>query len=161
MYRPLLFVIAVAASGLLSSCASNLGGTSSSQRITSVKTTAYTHEEDDHVTYGAANAVGGKLKYGYMRSAATDWSVIPVGTKFQIEGEPYVYEVDDYGSALVGTNTIDLYKPNKEAMESWGARKVNIRVLRWGSFKRSLAIMRERQENSHVKRMTERIRRSS
>jgi 3D (Asp-Asp-Asp) domain-containing protein len=160
MNRYLSHFITVLAAGMLSSC-SNLGGTSSVRRITSVKTTAYTHSESDHLVYGAANAVGGRLKYGFTRSAATDWSVYPVGTKFQIEGEPYVYEVDDYGSALVGTNTIDLYKPSKEAMKNWGARKVNIRVLQWGSFARSLSIMKERTGNAHVKKMAERIRRST
>jgi 3D (Asp-Asp-Asp) domain-containing protein len=142
------------------SCASNLGGTSKSRRITSVKTTAYTHSESDHLVYGARNAVGGQLKHGIVRSAATDWSVIPVGTKFQIEGQPWVYEVDDYGSALVGTNTIDLYQPSKEAMDAWGSRRVNIRVLRWGSYSRSLAIMSERLGNPHVRRMSDRIKRS-
>jgi 3D (Asp-Asp-Asp) domain-containing protein len=126
-----------------------------------VKTTAYTHSESDHIHYGAQNAVGGQLKYGRVRSAATDWSVYPVGTKFQIEGQPYVYEVDDYGSALVGTNTIDLYTPTKSAMKEWGARKVNIRVLQWGSFNRSLAIMNDRKHNPHVRRMIDRIRKSS
>ena len=67
-------------------------------------------------------------RYGNVRSAAADWSVYPVGTIFQIEGLPYVYQVDDYGSALVGTNTIDLYKPDKATMNAWGVRNVNIRV---------------------------------
>lgn len=95
-----------------------------------------------------------------MRSAATDWSVYPVGTVFQIDGDPYVYEVDDYGSALVGTNTIDIYKPDKSEMNNWGVRNVNIKVLRWGSFSKSLAIMRDRTKNSHVRKMVERIERS-
>ena len=96
-----------------------------------------------------------------MRSAATDWSVYPVGTVFQIDGDPYVYEVDDYGSALVGTNTIDIYKPDKQEMRNWGVRNVNIKVLRWGSFARSVAIMRDRQKNDHVRKMVQRIERSS
>jgi 3D (Asp-Asp-Asp) domain-containing protein len=113
-------------------------------RITSVRTTAYTHGESDHIIYGARTAVGTQLKYGNVRSAAADWSVYPVGTIFQIEGLPYVYQVDDYGSALVGTNTIDLYKPDKATMKAWGVRNVNIRVLKWGSFSKSLSIMKDR-----------------
>ena len=113
--------------------------------IHDVKTTAYTHTESDHVAYGAKSAVGNTLKYGNVRSAAADWSVYPVGTAFKIEGEPYVYEVDDYGSALVGTKTIDLYRPSKASMNSWGARHVNIHVLKWGSFAESLAIMKPRE----------------
>src|SRR5262245_7938148 len=103
------------------------------QRIHDVRTTAYTHTERDHVVFGAKSATGGKLKYGNVRSAAADWSVYPVGTQFQIEGDPSVYEVDDYGSALVGTETIDIYKPTKATMKEWGVRQVNIKVLQWGS----------------------------
>lgn len=131
-------------------------------RITSVKTTAYTHTESDHIKLGAKTAIGTPLKFGRVRSAAADWSVYPVGTVFQIEGQPYVYEVDDYGSALVGTNTIDLYQPTKGTMNDWGSRRVNIRVLKWGSFQKSLTIMKPRaqQSNTYIKKMVERIQRS-
>ncbi len=112
--------------------------------IQNVKTTAYTQSESDHIVYGAKSAVGNTLKFGAVRSAAADWSVYPVGTEFKIEGEPYVYQVDDYGSALVGTKTIDLYRPSKAAMDSWGARNVNIQVTKWGSFTKSLSIMKPR-----------------
>ncbi len=133
-------------------------GMAHSGKINSVKTTAYTHTESDHKKYKNASAVGSKLKYGSVRSAATDWSVYPVGTVFKIEGDPHLYEVDDYGSALVGTNTIDLYKPTKSDMRAWGARKVNIEVVRWGSFSKSLAIMRDRQKVSNrVRAMVQRI----
>lgn len=122
--------------------------------IHDVKTTAYTHTESDHIVYGKDNAAGGKLKYGNVRSAAADWSVYPVGTSFKIEGQPYVYEVDDYGSALVGTQTIDLYTPSKASMNNWGARKVNIKVLKWGSFQESLAIMKPRENKKpHIHQM--------
>ena len=134
---------------------------SNATRISSVRTTAYTHSESDHIQYGATTATGDQLKYGRVRSAATDWSVYPVGTLFQIEGEPNIYEVDDYGSALVGTNTIDLYKPDKSEMRNWGVRNVNIRVIKWGSFSKSLAIMRDRTRNDHVRKMVQRIERSS
>src|SRR5436190_16795026 len=114
------------------------------KHISGVKTTAYTHSERDHKKYGASTATGEHLKYGSVRSAATDWSVYPVGTVFKIDGEPYLYQVDDYGSALVGTNTIDLYKPSKGDMNAYGSKNVNIQVVRWGSFSKSLAIMRPR-----------------
>ena len=129
-------------------------------RISSVKTTAYTHREKDHIEWGPKTAVGTTLKYGRVRSAAADWSVYPVGTVFQIEGEPYVYEVDDYGSALVGTNTIDLYKPDFSKLNDWGCRRVNIRVIKWGSFQKSLTIMKPRTTNDYIKKMVDRIQRS-
>ena len=143
------------------SCSSTGGGLTKAKQINGVKTTAYTHSESDHLKYGAKSATGDNLKYGRVRSAATDWSVYPVGTVFKIEGEPYLYEVDDYGSALVGTNTIDLYKPSKSEMNEWGAKKVNISVVKWGSFKESVEIMRPRTKYPHIQQMVKRIERSS
>jgi 3D (Asp-Asp-Asp) domain-containing protein len=131
---------------------------SAGQVIEGVKTTAYTHTEADHIEYGARSAVGSGLKYGKVRSAAADWSVYPVGTVFQIEGDSSLYIVDDYGSALVGTKTIDLYKPSQGAMSKWGARKVNIKIVKWGSYEKSLAILRPRQHKaSHVREMVTRL----
>ncbi len=84
----------------------------------------------------------------------------PVGTQFQIEGDAHVYEVDDYGSALVGTDTIDLYKPSRAAMNDWGSRRVSIHVIKWGSFLQSLAIMKPRERKSpHVREMVDKIQR--
>ena len=148
----------------LAACAAGIVSCAETQpaRINSVKTTAYTHTEQDHKKYKVSSAVGTPLKYGNVRSAAADWSVFPVGTMFKIEGDPHIYEVDDYGSALVGTNTIDLYKPTKSEMKAWGARKVNIEVVRWGSFSRSLAIMRDRERVSgRVRAMVQRIEKES
>jgi 3D (Asp-Asp-Asp) domain-containing protein len=126
--------------------------------IQGIKTTAYTHTEADHIEYGARNAAGTLLKYGQVRSAAADWSVYPVGTVFQIVGDNSLYIVDDYGSALVGTKTIDLYKPTASAMNQWGTRKVSIRILRWGSFAKSLAILKPRAFKAmHVREMVSRL----
>lgn len=120
----------------------------------SVRTTAYCHNESDHVVYGRLTALGTCLRYGAVRSAAADWSRYPVGTRFRIAGEPgVIYEVDDYGSALVGTGTIDLYKPTRGLMNSWGARNVNIEVVRWGSFENSLRLMQGRTHYPHVRQM--------
>ena len=125
-----------------------------------VKTTAYTHTESDHLKYKTAAAAGGELKYGEVRSAAADWAVYPVGTVFQIAGDKTRYEVDDYGSALVGTETIDLYKPSKAAMDQWGARRVNINVIKWGSFPKSMAILKPREGKApHIHQMITEIKR--
>jgi len=146
-----LFLLAAFCAGYCSSCQSvsrvaprKLVSLRSGSTISNVKTTAYTQSESDHIVYGAKSAVGNTLKFGAVSSAAADWSVYPVGTEFKIEGESYVYQVDDYGSALVGTGTIDLYRPSKASMDQWGARNVNIKVLKWGSFDQSLAIMKPR-----------------
>lgn len=128
------------------------------QILQGIRTTAYTHSESDHIKYGGRTAAGTNLKYGQLRSAAADWSVYPVGTVFQIEGDKSLYIVDDYGSALVGTRTIDLYKPSASSMNSWGVRRVNIKVLKWGSVAKSLAILRPRQTKaSHVREMVTRL----
>ena len=137
-----------------------VSATKKSGVIRDVKTTAYTHSERDHLAYGAKAATGSKLKYGEVRSAAADWSVYPVGTVFKIEGDPHTYEVDDYGSALVGTGTIDIYKPSKAEMRNYGARHVNINVIKWGSYLESLAIMKPREgKKPHIHEMIYKIER--
>ena len=125
-----------------------------------VKTTAYTHSESDSLEYGTLNAAGSDLRYGRVRSAAADWSRYPLGTRFRIKGLPYEYVVDDYGRALVGTDTIDLYKPDSNYMNQWGARDVGIEVLEWGSFEESKRILEGRKNKpdaDHVRRMLRNI----
>lgn len=123
-----------------------------------VRTTAYTHDESDHIIYGVKNAIGTNLRFGNVRSAAADWSRFPVGTLFRIAGQPGVtYVVDDYGSALVGTGTIDLYKPNRSMMDNWGVRHVDIEVIQWGSYEKSMDLMRDRTKWRHVRAMMEGI----
>ena len=123
-----------------------------------VRTTAYTHTESDHTKYGRKTAAGGTLKFGKRRSAAADWSKFPLGTEFQIKGDPSIYVVEDYGSALVGKNTIDLYRPTRASMNKWGCRRVPIRILKWGCFEKSHSIMRHRTHNKFVRRMVQAIR---
>jgi 3D (Asp-Asp-Asp) domain-containing protein len=123
-----------------------------------IRTTAYTHTESDHTKYGRKTAAGGTLKFGTRRSAAADWSKFPLGTEFTIKGDPNTYVVDDYGSALVGKNTIDLYRPSRSSMNKWGCRHVAIRVTKWGCFEKSHEIMRHRTRNKHVRRMVNAIR---
>lgn len=120
-------------------------------QIMMVRTTAYSHVEADHLTYGRKSAAGTNLQYGArVRSAAADWSKYPLGTRFTIEGLPYEYVVDDYGSALVGTETIDIYKPEMKTMNKWGVRNVPIKVLEWGSFEESRKILDGRKHVRHA-----------
>lgn len=114
-----------------------------------VRTTAYTHTEAG----GARNAIGQRLSYGAVRSAAADWSHFPLGTKFKILDTGEIRIIDDYGSALVGTSTIDLYTPSRRAMRAWGVRNVEIAILEWGSPSRSLEVLSPRQHNRYVRRM--------
>jgi 3D (Asp-Asp-Asp) domain-containing protein len=119
-----------------------------------VRTTAYNHSEEDHIKYGELSAMGKPLRFGMVRSAAADWSRYPVGTRFRIVGKPYEYVIDDYGSALVGTDTIDLYKPSGGRMDDWGVREVEIEIIAWGSFGKSLEILEPRKEfGEHIGQM--------
>ncbi len=117
--------------------------------MTHVRTTAYSRGE----TGGKRNAVGVSLAGSKVRSAASDWSRFPLGTHFKIVGTKDEYIIDDYGIALVGTNTIDLYKPSRLEMKRWGVRHVDIDILEWGSSEKSLQILAKRAHHPHVRKM--------
>jgi 3D (Asp-Asp-Asp) domain-containing protein len=142
-------VIAFALLG--TSCASqyNTASNQSPKRVLKVRTTAYTHTEPG----GSRNAVGTRLSGKNVMSAAADWSRWPLGTKFRIIDTNEVFQIDDYGSALIGTGTIDLYKTNRLAMNKWGVRKVDIDVIEWGSKEKSLAVLEPRKRNRRVRQM--------
>ena len=86
-------------------------------------------------------------------SAAADWSRWPAGTSFRLLSTGQVYRVDDYGWALSGRNTIDLYMPNQREMNVWGARQEAIQILQWGDPQESLRFLRSHQDYRHIKRM--------
>lgn len=119
------------------------------RRIANVRTTAYTHTEKG----GPRNAIGRRLSGSNVMSAAADWSRFPLGTRFQIVGTSERYVIDDYGGALVGTNTIDLYKSSRAAMRRWGVRRVDIDILEWGSKEESLKVLAPRRKHRLIRRM--------
>ncbi len=164
----------------------------------SVRTTAYTHTESDHLQYSNRNALGGvlgaasasiqradtgkslesylaprkktyaktvKTRRGrkkvmvaeYVRpavgSAAADWARWPAGTYFRVLSTGQIYKVDDYGWALSGRNTIDLYMATNRDMNQWGVRQEPIEVLKWGDRSSSLALLTPRQHHKHIQRM--------
>jgi 3D (Asp-Asp-Asp) domain-containing protein len=86
-------------------------------------------------------------------SAAADWSRWPAGTSFRLLSTGQIYRVDDYGWALAGRNTIDLYMPNQREMNSWGARQEAIQILQWGDPQESLQFLHRHQDYRHIKRM--------
>jgi 3D (Asp-Asp-Asp) domain-containing protein len=86
-------------------------------------------------------------------SAAADWSRWPAGTVFRLLSTGQVYKVDDYGWALAGRNTIDLYMPTRGAMNTWGAREEGIQILRWGDSNESLRLLQAHQGYRHIRRM--------
>jgi 3D (Asp-Asp-Asp) domain-containing protein len=186
-----------------------------------VRTTAYTHTESDHVQFSNHNALGGELHAaahpvrsaaitpralpaddeeddGYRRvalsdtplqpfsmtetrttrrggsaikrtttttvirypiqpsgygSAAADWSRWPAGTIFRLLSTGQIYRVDDYGWALAGRNTIDLYMATPGEMNTWGARSEPIQILKWGDPDESLRLLQSHQGYRHIRRM--------
>jgi 3D (Asp-Asp-Asp) domain-containing protein len=119
------------------------------RRIANVRTTAYTHSEQG----GRHNAIGVRLSSANSMSAASDWSRFPLGTRFQIVGTSDRYIIDDYGGALIGTNTIDLYKSSRASMRNWGVRHVDIDIIEWGSKEQSLKVLNPRRKNRLIRRM--------
>ncbi|HJT46400.1 MAG TPA: 3D domain-containing protein [Chthoniobacterales bacterium] len=117
--------------------------------MSNVRTTAYTKKEKG----GPRNALGTYLSGHHVMSAAADWSVFPVGTRFRIVSTREEYIIDDYGTALVGSNTIDLYKPSKLEMKRWGVRNVDIDILQWGSEEKSMQVLVPRAKHAQVQKM--------
>src|SRR6266516_3140228 len=121
----------------------------SGPRLQNVRTTVYTHTESG----GAHNALGSYLSGRHVMSAASDWSRFPLGTRFRIADTNEEYVIDDYGTALIGTDTIDLYKPSRLEMKQWGVRHVDIDVLQWGSEEQSLKVLAPRCKHRCVQKM--------
>jgi 3D (Asp-Asp-Asp) domain-containing protein len=86
-------------------------------------------------------------------SAAADWGRWPAGTTFRLLSTGQIYRVDDYGWALAGRNTIDLYMATPGQMNAWGARAEQIQILQWGDPGESLRRLESHQDYKHILRM--------
>ena len=149
--RCLNLPLAGALACLLVGCATQSKPTlTSGRRIPHVRTTAYTHHEGGS---GVHNALGEYLSGRHVMSAASDWSRYPLGTRFRLADTNEEYVIDDYGGALVGTDTIDLYKPSRLEMKNWGVRYVDIDVLQWGSEEQSLKVLQPRCKHHCARQM--------
>jgi 3D (Asp-Asp-Asp) domain-containing protein len=121
---------------------------------TRVRTTAYTATEPNGGGY--KSAIGTTLRHsGPIYSAAADWSWMPLGTVFRMKDTGRTYKVEDYGSALVGRKTVDIYMPNDAKMNAWGVRQVDIEIVEMGCFQKSLEVLKPRQKFRHVRKMVE------
>ena len=149
--RCLNLPLAGALACLLVGCATQSKPTlTSGRRIPHVRTTAYTHHEGGS---GVHNALGEYLSGRHVMSAASDWSRYPLGTRFRLADTNEEYVIDDYGAALIGTDTIDLYKPSRLEMKNWGVRYVDIDVLQWGSEEQSLKVLAPRCKHHCARQM--------
>jgi len=126
-------------------------GTRVTTTVTTTRTTKAT--KATVVTRGTKRAVAVSSKPPRIGSAAADWSRWPVGTTFRLLSTGQMYRVEDYGWALSGRNTIDLYMSNRSDMNTWGARQEPIQVLHWGDAQQSLQILQSHTEHKHIKRM--------
>ncbi|HEY5892889.1 MAG TPA: 3D domain-containing protein [Chthoniobacterales bacterium] len=126
-----------------------------------VKTTAYNHGEAGDGGHARRNAVGGLLQSGTLNSASADWSRYPLGTIFYSPDTGRKYIIDDYGSALVGTDTIDLYMPTMGQMHNWGVRRIQVEVIKWGDRDESLKILRPRARYGYIRRMVASLEKST
>ena len=151
MSRCLSLAFAGALACFVVGCATQSKPTLTSGRhIPKVRTTAYTHYEGGS---GAHNAIGAYLSGRQVLSAASDWSRYPLGTRFRLAETNEEYVIDDYGNALVGTDTIDLYKSSRSEVRKWGVRYVDIDILQWGSEEESLKVLTPRRKHSCVRKM--------
>ena len=147
---------ACSASLLTSGCAS-LGKPSAQAKpkTVPVTATAYSSGAKCNGAWAQRNAIGGRLQSGQVNSAAADWSRFPVGTKFRVVETGKVYVVDDYGSAMVGKDKVDLFHTSYRDVYRWGVRQVNLEIIEWGCPDKSLAILKPRARAPHVKRMVQ------
>jgi 3D (Asp-Asp-Asp) domain-containing protein len=123
-------------------------------RVTTTTTvTATRSARSPAITPGGKRAVAVTKSPPRVGSAAADWSRWPMGTTFRLLSTGQMYRVEDYGWALSGRNTIDLYMANQRDMNAWGARQEPIQILHWGDPQESLQFLRAHQDYKHIKRM--------
>jgi 3D (Asp-Asp-Asp) domain-containing protein len=155
MLNFLKFPCALALICLLASCAEQpvsapqRVAAAKAKRMQKVRTTAYTRGEKG----GRRNAIGSRLSGSRVMSAASDWSRFPLGTRFRLVDTNEEFVIDDYVTALIGTNTIDLYRPSRLEMRRWGVRHVDIDIVQWGSNEQSLKVLKPRAKHRIVRRM--------
>ncbi|PYI42429.1 MAG: hypothetical protein DME29_08395 [Verrucomicrobia bacterium] len=116
-------------------------------------TTTTTTTRTVKVVRGKRVVVKGKPQPPKIGSAAADWSRWPMGTTFRLLSTGQIYRVDDYGWALAGRNTIDLYMATQAEMNAWGAREEPMQILKWGDSEESLRFLERHQDYKHIRRM--------
>jgi 3D (Asp-Asp-Asp) domain-containing protein len=141
---------------LTSGCASaDKPSASAKPKKVPVTATAYSSGAKCNGAWAQRNAIGGRLQSGQVNSAAADWSRFQVGTKFRVVETGKVYVVDDYGSAMVGKDKVDLFHTSYRDVYRWGVRQVNLEIIEWGCPDKSLAILKPRARAPHVRRMVQ------
>ncbi len=97
----------------------------------SFKVTAYTAgfescgKHPDNPLYGIT-ATGTRVAEHH--TIASDWDVLPPGTKVRIEGFPYTYIVEDRGGAVKGKH-IDIYMQELDEALAWGVKHREVYLI--------------------------------
>ncbi len=94
--------------------------------------TAYSWREPAHKKWGTKNAIGGSLARPLegLGHCAVDPKVIPLGSILRVPGiGPRI--ATDTGRLIRGRD-LDIHFDSLREMRAWGARRVTVRVLRWG-----------------------------
>jgi 3D (Asp-Asp-Asp) domain-containing protein len=155
-YSKVVLAAACSTALLTSGCASaDKPSASAKSKKVPVTATAYSSGAKCNGAWAQRNAIGGRLQSGQVNSAAADWSRFPVGTKFRVVETGKVYVVDDYGSAMVGKDKVDLFHTSYRDVYRWGVRQVNLEILEWGCPDKSLDILKPRARAPHVRRMVQ------
>lgn len=94
-----------------------------SYRTLTVKTTAYCGCPSCSGQWGTQTATGTQCVEG--RTIAVDPSIIPLGSKVEIDG--HIYTAEDVGGGVKGKH-IDIYFASHAATDAWGVRYKNIKV---------------------------------
>ena len=95
------------------------------------KITAYTAGYEscgklpDDPLYGIT-ATGKRVRENH--TIASDWDVLPPGTKVRIEGLTHIYTVEDRGGAVRGKH-IDLYIEDLDEALQWGVREREVYLV--------------------------------
>ncbi len=154
-----VFILLPSASSITSPLGAGVGSLEKAPQpqTVPVKASAYSSGVQCNGAWPARNAIGGRLKAGAVNSAAADWSRFPVGTKFRVKETGKVYQVDDYGSAMVGKDKVDLFMADYGQVDRWGLRDVNLEIVEWGSHEKSLKILKPRAKAGYVRRMVEQL----
>jgi 3D (Asp-Asp-Asp) domain-containing protein len=97
-----------------------------------VRATAYSWREPAHKRWGTKNAIGGSLARPLegLGHCAVDPEVIPLGSILHVPGIGSRIATDT--GRLIRGRDLDIHFDSLREMREWGARRVTVRVLRWG-----------------------------
>lgn len=112
----------------------------------STEVSGYSHQQPIYLKGQRIGAYGTVLKDSVnYRSAAADWSVLPLGTVFQIKGDVSNtrFIVDDHLPELVGTSHVKIYFGKPKEAKDWGKQTLELQILRKGKYKESYLILQK------------------